>query len=144
MMLFATNKLMASYGLEAVAFLSPTIGAFQYLGAMQMMVALRCYAALVAKVRVRCEADPRGHDLPEPVDAARRRHSRLHGLRAVEEERRHLRPPLRPLVLWLDQGVKSEDTRAKIREQRGPPAVPLRASFLSYLPEVRHNLLRYT
>ena len=36
---------------EAVAFLSPTIGAFQYLGAMQMMVALRCYAALVAKVR---------------------------------------------------------------------------------------------
>ena len=31
--------------------MSPTIGAFQYLGAMQMMVALRCYAALVAKVR---------------------------------------------------------------------------------------------
>jgi hypothetical protein len=50
-MIFATNTILASYGIEGQDFLSPTVGAFQYLGGLYLMIALRAYATLVAKVR---------------------------------------------------------------------------------------------
>ena len=50
-MVLATNKLLATYGVDAHDFISPTVGAFQYLGGLYLMIALRAYAALIAKTR---------------------------------------------------------------------------------------------
>ena len=46
LMVFATNTLLSTYGIDDQDFLSPAVGAFQYLGGLYSMVALRAYAAL--------------------------------------------------------------------------------------------------
>ena len=45
-MLFATNKVLEQYDISAAEPDSPLTGAFQYLGAMDIMWGLRCLATL--------------------------------------------------------------------------------------------------
>lgn len=51
LLVFAPNKFLSMYGIDAIDFLAPLTGAMQYLGGMYLMVTLRCYATLIAKVR---------------------------------------------------------------------------------------------
>ena len=50
-MISGTNSVLAAYGVGTFEYNSPTVGAFQYLGGMYCLVALRAYAAIAAKVR---------------------------------------------------------------------------------------------
>ena len=50
-MISGTNSVLAAYGVGTFEYNSPTVGAFQYLGGMYCLVALRAYAAVATKVR---------------------------------------------------------------------------------------------